>query len=78
MAKSNLTKAQVHALKQAISKLDVNHPQFRGAAHVRASLSPHYATDNAGIYVHSWVIPLLEAVLNGESRDGSKLNDLLD
>jgi hypothetical protein len=62
--KKNLTKTQRDALELLRVRLDPTSPAFRGSDEVREAL------EQARLYVNSWVLPLIDLAMNGESFYG--------
>jgi hypothetical protein len=56
------------ALRLLIDRLDVNSPGFCGTEEVAEALGDRMAR----IYISSWVIPVIEALLGGEQFHGQK------
>jgi hypothetical protein len=65
-----LTQYQRDAIDLMRARLDPSHPGFTGAECVRDALSCAPPYDNAGLYIRSWVLPLLDLIENGESYRG--------
>ena len=69
-----LTNYQRDAIAVLRARLDPSHPGFTAVAGVRAALEyePGGLHDNAGLYIQSWVLPLLDLIENGPSFHGEE------
>ena len=65
-----LTNYQRNAIAVLRARLDPSHPGFNGAKCVRDALKCEPPYDNAGLYIRSWVLPLLDLIEHGPSYNG--------
>jgi hypothetical protein len=65
--RKNLTQFQIDCLVILEAKLDAFHPGFRGDERMKKALG-----EDARIYIDTWVLPLIEAILYGELWHGQK------
>lgn len=59
------SKTQQQAIELLRARLDPKHPMFAGSEQVAAAL-----TGDAKVYFDTWVVPVLDFLLNGEQWHG--------